>query len=290
MRRKSSALSWCSGLPFAAAVLTAGCGDDDEAGGPIRTPDSPFGETAIVAVVNPAVNEGNTTDTPSSLGTERGSIVVDAEPGGAGTTDATGLAVIQELARGDLSLRFGANASLPFTVVADGDVYDLAVGLGGSAVEAFPNFPIRYAVRGTVVDFDSSATPDAIARALDTDSNIVFFKNGTYTGDLTITGDSVIFFGEGFTQRQVVIDGSVIVKGTGVRIRGFTITGNVTVDGNDFGMAFSIVRGTTDIKGNAVAFLRNAFCRPVSVPSSNATLLDNEGMAPMPAPPRERCP
>ena len=67
------------------------------------------------------------------------------------------------------------------------------------------------------------------------------------------------------------------------------MTGDITVLGNDFGMAFSIVQGETQILGNAVAFLRNSLCGPVTVPSSNATLLDNEGMAPLPDPPQELC-
>jgi hypothetical protein len=128
-----------------------------------------------------------------------------------------------------------------------------------------------------------------VADALSTNGNIVFFRNGTYRGDLLITGDDVILFGEGFSERQVVIDGSVNVRGTGVRIRGFTITGDVTVPGNDFGMSFSVVQGETQILGNAVAFLRNSFCGPVTVPSSNATLLDNDGMAPLPDPSQELC-
>jgi len=43
----------------------------------------------------------------------------------------------------------------------------------------------------------------------------------------------------------------------------------------------SVVHGTTDIKGNGGAFLRNVFCRSAKVPSSNAALLDNYGVAPL---------
>jgi hypothetical protein len=59
----------------------------------------------------------------------------------------------------------------------------------------------------------------------------------------------------------------------------------VTVAGNQFGMAFTIVRGSTSITGNAAAFLRNSFCGAVTVPSSNASLLDNEGLDPLPQDP-----
>ncbi|MCH7995294.1 MAG: hypothetical protein IIB57_12745 [Planctomycetes bacterium] len=235
------------------------------------------------------MNDGNTTAIPDSAAIVREGIRVDVDPGDAAITDAIGMAVIDDVAAGEVDVLFGAEASLPLSILAAGDVYDLAVAYDGSEVTAYPNFPIRYGVGGDIVVFNSNANPDAVADALSTNGNIVFFRNGTFLGDLLITGDDVIFFGEGFTERQVLIDGSVTVRGTGVRIRGFTVTGSVTVLGNDFGMAFTVVQGETQILGNAVAFLRNAFCGSVTVPSSNATLLDNEGMAPLPDPPQELC-
>ncbi len=268
-----------------AAGLLAGCGN--RAGS--RNPDQPFGSTALVTVVNPQVNDGNTTAIPESAAVVREGVGVDVDPGGAATTDTTGMAVIDDVAAGEIDVLFDGGVSLPLTILADGDVYDLAVAYDGSEVTGYANFPIRYGVGGDIVVFDSNANPDAVADALSTNGNIVFFRNGTFLGDLLITGDDVIFFGEGFTERQVLIDGSVTVRGTGVRIRGFTVTGSVTVLGNDFGMAFTVVQGETQILGNAVAFLRNALCGSVTVPSSNATLLDNEGMAPLPDPPQELC-
>jgi hypothetical protein len=227
------------------------------------------------------VNEGNTTAIPQSASALRAGVGLDAQPGGTGTTDSSGLAVIIDLPEGGLNVIFDGGPWLPFTVAASGDVYDLAVAYNGEEVAAYPNFAIRYGVGGDIVRFSSDADAAEVSMALSTRDNIVFFRNGLYRGDLLITGDNVIFFGEGFTERQVVIDGSVEIRGTGVRIRGFTITGDVRVLGNDFGMAFSIVQGRTDVLGNSVALLRNALCGPVTVPSSNATLLDNEGIAPL---------
>jgi hypothetical protein len=272
-------------LAFCFLALVAACGSDDEDDEKKQNPDQPFGATAIVVVVNPEVNTANASPVPTELGTDRNDIAVDAQPGGAATTDATGLAVIEDqLDAGDLSLEFGGGPTLPFTIVSDGDVYDLAVGYSGTEVAAFENFPIRYPVGGDILEFNESSDPADVTDALATDNNIVFFKNGSFNGDLTIAGDSVIFFAEGFTERQVVIEGSVEVKGTGVRVRGFDIKGDVTVAGNEFGMAFTIVRGTTSITGNGAAFLRNTFCGSVNVPSSNASLLDNEGVEPIAAP------
>jgi hypothetical protein len=274
---------WLTATALASAIQL-GCG-----GGPAANPDQPFGETAIVVVLNPRVNDGNTASPPASVGAARSGVVVDAEPGGQTTTDATGLGVITGLTTGNIRLLLPGGSSVPINIAASGDVYDIAVGYNGTVAPVFPNFPIRYEVGGQIVRFDTTASPMDVRAALSTRDNIVFFRNGTYSGDVTIEGDNVIFFGEGFTERRVIINGSLVVRGTGVRIRGFTITGDVTVNGNNFGMSFSVVRGRTDIRGNGVAFLRNAFCGSVSVPSSNAALLDNKGMAPLPPPPSALC-
>ncbi len=49
------------------AVLLAGCGN--RAGS--RNPDRPFGSTALVTVVTPQVNDGNTTAIPESAAAEK---------------------------------------------------------------------------------------------------------------------------------------------------------------------------------------------------------------------------
>ena len=271
-------------LMCAAGLALGACGGDDG-----NDPDRPFGETAIVVVVNPSPNDGNTAAIPGIATEMRAGIPVDAEPGGGSTTDDSGLAIVSSVAAGDLQLVFAGGPSLPFQIVADGDVHDLAVAYDGSAVSIFDGYPIRYGVGGEILELGTDADPAQVGAALGTDGNIVFFDDGIYAGDLVIEGSDVIFYGEGFTEHAVVIDGSVEVRGGGVRIRGVTITGNLTVFGNDFGMAFSVVEGTTQINGNPVSFLRNAFCGDVTVPSSNASLLDNEGLAPLPDPLPETC-
>lgn len=251
-----------------------GCGGDDS--GPSR----PFGDSAVIAVVNPIVNTANTIDGPAP-GDARAGIVVGANPGGTATTDATGLARVTPLVTGASDLVIGTAAALPFTVPTAGDVYDLAVAYDGATATPFPNFPIRYGVGGRIVVLDSRASPPAVAEALSTDGNIVFFRNGRFVGDLNISGSDVILFGEDLTGREAVIDGSVTVNGTGVRIRGFTITGDVNVPGNDFGMAFATVHGATHLNGNGIALLRNVLCGAATVPSGNASLLDNAGLEPI---------
>jgi hypothetical protein len=263
----------------------ADCGDDGNDG------DLPFGDTAVVVIVNPVVNDGNTVSVPAAYDeTVVEGVEVDAQPGDRDTSDAEGIAVLDQLESGELDVAFDSGASLPLSILAAGDVLDLAVAYDGNTVTPFESFPIVYGVGGEILEFSSDADPAVVADALSTDGNIVFFENGTFVGDLLISGDDVIFFGEGFTDREVVIDGSVEVRGTGVRIRGFTITGDLEVWGNQFGMAFSVVRGATSINGNSVGFLANHFCGAVSVPSSSAALLHNYGMAPLGEPPAGICP
>jgi hypothetical protein len=298
----SSSASWTRSAPTPGPLLaliyalaTACGGDSDEKEGATgvgngtgtEEGDVRLGETTIVAVVNPVPNQGNTAPLPAAhTPALRADVPIDADPGGQAVTNATGLGVVQGLDAGPLDLLFGPapGAALPFTVVRDGDVYDLAVGYDGTNVQAIQNFPIRYPIASDIIQIGATATPRDLAGALETNGTTVVVSMGRYVGDLTITGDDVLFFGEGFTERAVVIDGSVRVRGTGVRIRGFTITGDLIVEGNLFGMGFTVVQGSTDIRGNAVAFLRNAFCGDVTVPSSSASLFDNEGMPPLPIP------
>lgn len=266
-------------LAAAAALILCACGGSD--------PDTPFGETAIIVVVNPAENDGNTAAPPTFAGTVLGGVEVDADPGGGDTTDDTGLGVILDLEAGDTDLVFDDGPALPLAIAGDGDVYDVAVAYDGDQVGAYPGFPIHYAVGGEVIVIGSD---EDATDALTTDDTIVFFEDGIHAGDLLIQAENVILFGEGFAEHSVVVDGNVTVRGGNVRIRGVTITGDLIVDGNNFGMSFSVVQGQTQLNGQAISFLRNVFCNGAAVPSSNAALYDNLGLAPFAAPGAPDCP
>jgi hypothetical protein len=272
----------------ATTALFGACGDDsgsDGSGGGTSSgvggADVVAGTTAIVAIVNPVVNDANAAAVPAELGTERASIAVDAEPGEDDVTDATGLALV-EVPTGPIDLSVGDAPALPHSVLAAGDVYDAAVAYDGAAAAFFPNTPIRYAVgsESGAFFFDPDDAIDDIQARLGEDDVVVVLRPGTYTGSLDIRGRGAVLFGEGWSDRAVVIDGSVIANGEQVRLRGLTITGDLTSNGNGFGISFSVVRGGADIKGNGGAFLRNVFCGSATVPSSSATLLDNVGIAP----------
>lgn len=249
---------------------------------------TPFGATSIFVVANPPENQGNTASVPASFGSVQAGVGVDAQPGGAATTDATGLAIIdQDLAAGDVSLVFDGGPAIPGHIDSDGDVYDFAVAYNGTVAQLYPGFPIHYAVGGNIIVIASGA--DATV-GLDTDNAIVFFEDGTHVGNLVIQGDNVILFGQGFPGTSVLIDGNVEVRGGKIRLRGVTITGDLTVLGNEFGMSFSVVRGKAQLNGQGIAFLGNVFCGAANVPSSNAALFDNDGLAPLAAPGAPICP
>jgi hypothetical protein len=276
---------WLNGtLVLTLAALAAGCG-----GGPTTDdPDVTAGATVIVAIVNPVVNDAHNTGVPASLGSEREGFVVDAEPGGDDVTE-DGIGVV-EVPAGPVDLAVG-EAVLPLTVQAEGDVYDTPVAVTGADAAFFDATPIRYPVgkdSGAVFFLPESPLSD-IEAALSEDDRVVVLGPGTYTGSLTITGKGVLLFGEGWTEGAVIIDGSISADGEEVRLRGLTITGGLAAKGNNFGISFSTVLGETNITGNAGAYVRNVFCGSATVPSSNATLLDNYGVEPIPVPPEGAC-
>jgi hypothetical protein len=264
-----------------------GCGSDDvegevATGGTTsnQNPDVIPGSTVVVAILNPVVNDAHNTGVPASLGDERNGILVEAEPGESDISE-DGIAVV-DVPPGAISLAMGP-ASLSHTVVARGDIYDAPIALDGSDAAFFDATPIRYAVGKDLGGF--FFTPDSlltdIEARLGEDDRVVVLGPGTYKGDLTITGKGVLLFGEGWAERSVIFDGSITANGEAVRLRGLTITGNLDSKGNNFGISFSVVKGETSITGNAGAYVRNVFCGTTTVPSSNATLLDNYGIEPI---------
>lgn len=275
------------------ALACVACGGDDEPAGPggpgpDSSPDVGAGATAIVAILNPTANEGHNTGVPGSLGGDREGVLVDAEPGESDLSE-DGIAVVGVPA-GPVDLAVG-DATISLTVQADGDVYDAPIAFSGSGASFFDATPIRYPVgqASGAFFFDVDASFSDITAKLSEDDVVVVLGPGVYRGDLVITGKGVLLFGEGFLERSVVIDGSVTANGEEVRLRGVTVTGDLAAKGNNFGISFSVVEGKTEITGNGGAFVRNVFCGETKVPSSNATLLDNYGVAPLGALPLGVC-
>lgn len=272
-------------LCAALVMVSAGCGAEradvsDTVG---DTADIPAGSTVLVAIVNPVVNTPHNTGVPGEQGDVRDGVDIDPEPGGAAVT-VDGLAVAA-VPVGSIDVAIGP-AVLGLDVDAAGDVFDAPLAFDGSRAAYFANTPIRYPVGegGGAIFFDPDVALSEIATTLEKDNVVVVLRPGVYTGDLVIKGRDVLIFGEGWTDLAVVIDGSVSVEGNGIRVRGVTITGELASKGNAFGISFSRVLGTTSITGNGGAFVRNIFCGPTVVPSTDATLLDNYGVAPIETP------
>jgi hypothetical protein len=267
---------------MAMVALTAlGCSGDDA---PIGAPPAGQGSsTTLVAIINPVVNLGHAKHIPFEMGSERDGIPIDASPGSASTFH-EGLANIYTGA-GFVELRIG-NARIGYSVPMVGDAHDAIFGYNGSSASFYQNGLVRYPVDAAAgaVFFGPTDALGAIQAELAKTDRVVVLRAGTYKGDLTIDGLAAMLFGEGFAGDAVVIDGSVTVNRSRVRLRGLTITGDLVAKAPEFGMNLSKVEGSTRIIGDSPQLVRNVFCNVAELQKINATLLDNFGLAPVPAP------
>jgi hypothetical protein len=166
--------------------------------------------------------------------------------------------------------------------VVERDLRELAVALDGNAATILAD--IQYPFGGTVVEVTPSMSVAEVNAQLARSNVIVFFRAGSYTGNLDFSGSSVTLFGEGAQGGTVTLQGDVQVTGSRNRIRGARITGTLTVPGSDFGMSFSRVQGAAAVSGSDASLLHNGFCIAPAITGSGATLLGNAGLAPI-APP-----
>ncbi len=264
-------------LASAGALILPGCGDD-----PVSPPDVRFGETSLVVVANPVVNDANAVVVPPP-GTTRSGIAVSADGGSPSTTDANGIAVVSPMDAGtvNLSLSGGGYSGEVALDVADKDLRELAMALDASGAAVMAD--LRYAFGGQVVEL-TPATPIAEVNAALSQSNvIVFFRKGVYTGDLQFSGSDVTLFGEGERGGQVTLNGNVTVSGSRNRIRGAVITGDLSVPGSNAGISFSRVNGNFTLDGSSGVLLKNAFCGQATVSGSQATAIGNAGLSPIAA-------
>jgi hypothetical protein len=262
-----------AGLCLAAAFLTS-CGNPNT--GPTEVP---FGQTAFVVVVNPVVNALNQASVPPP-GPRQSEVSVAVVDGPSGTTDATGVIVLSPVAAGTrtLALSDGTSSGQVQTAIAARDLRELAVAFGPTGATLIAN--IQCAFGGEVLEVTPTASVAAVNAALARSNVIVFFRSGTYTGDLRFAGSDVTLFGEGPRGGSVTVNGNIEVSGSRNRIRGARITGSLTVPGSDFGMSFSRIAGPSTISGSNTTLLNNAFCSSVTISGSGARVLGNAGIAP----------
>lgn len=244
-----------------------GCGEDDPPASPGR-----LGEvTTAVVLVNPVINQGSTTSVVP--GSERSGVEFQVEDLPVVKTDSTGLALVEELPTGTVTLDFDPG-TYSFQVVREKELYDVVLSYRDGVVrELFP--PVRYPISGNVVVVEPG---ESISEAAASDDTIILLLAGTYPGNVELRSDGVIIVGAWSpTQGPLsAIEGDVTVLGGGNRMRGVRVTGRLTSNANSFSAAFCDIASAT---GNGVSLLRNRFTSgQATVPSSNAVLVDNTGI------------
>ena len=255
-------------VAVAVGLALVGCGEDPPAS-PGR-----FGEvTSAVVLVNPVINQGSTTSV--ATGGDRSGVEFQAADLPVVATDSTGLALVEDLPTGTVTLDFDPG-TFSFQVVQEKELYDVVVAYRDGAVQPlFP--PVRYPLGGEVVEVEPG---QSIAEAATADGTIIVLKEGTYPGNLELRAEGVLIFGAWSPTLGPlsVIEGNVTVLGGANRMRGVKINGRLTSNANNFSAAFCDVASAT-ITGNGVTLLRNRFTAgQASVPSSSAVLVDNAGI------------
>jgi len=263
-------------VPLAAGLA---CGGD----GPVEPPGAVYGETTVVYVMNPVVNDANVAVVPTP-GTSRSGVDITVNSGPSGTTGGNGELVLAPLTAGVRPVSFSAGAATGQLDldIAQGDLREIAVALDGSGAGEMAN--VRYAFGGTVVEITPAMSITEINAELARSDLIVFMRSGTYLGDLNFSGSSVTLFGQGSQGGTVTINGNVTVSGSFNRLRGARILGNLSVPGSGAGISYSSVAGTLTVDGSNAVLLNNAFCGTATVSGSGVLALGNAGLAPLSAP------
>jgi hypothetical protein len=267
-------LGWA--LPLVAGLA---CGGD----GPTEPPGVVYGETTVVYVLNPVVNDVNAIVVPAP-GTSRSGVQVAVTSGPSGTTGANGDLALAPVTAGTWPVTFdasGASGQLSLDI-AQGDLREIAVALDGTGAGSMAN--VLYAFGGTVVEITPAMTITEINAELARSDLIVFMRAGTYPGGLNFSGSSVTLFGQGSQGGTVTINGNVTVSGSFNRLRGARILGNLSVPGSSAGISYSSVAGTLTVDGSNAVLLNNAFCGTATVSGSGVLALGNAGLAPLSAP------
>lgn len=264
---------------FLAGAAVVACGGGDGVTDPVPVD---LGETTLVFVLNPTVNDANQLSMPTPGGAVSG-VSVAVQGGPSGTTGTGGVVALGPVAAGLRTVSFGSTGGLSLSITS-GDLREVAVALDGTGAAQMAN--VGYQFEGqTVVEITSGMPISQVLGELAKSNQIVLLRGGTYTGDLEFSGSNVTLFGEGAEGGNVTINGSVTVSGSGNRIRGARITGNLSVPGSDAGISFSRVVGAVTVDGSDAVLLNNAFCGNVTIAGSGLTALGNAGMAPLAAPP-----
>lgn len=256
-------------------LLTTGCKKDSETIPVIpENTISNFGKiTSAVVIVNPVINQGSTTTVSS--GSQRNNITIHPADLPAVKTDATGLALIEGIPTGDVRLVF-STGNISLNVVSDKELYDMVVAVDANGVQKIIS-DIRYPLGGEIIILNPG---QSITQASAVDNAIIFLNEGTYTENVEVRGSGVLIFGawSPVDGQLSVIDGDLKIMGGSTRVRGLRVSQTITASANSFSAAFCSFNNA-NIAGNSNSLIRNVFTgSQVTVPSSNAVLVDNTGI------------
>ena len=263
------------------ALLAAGAGACDDAPDPIDPADLRFGDTALVVVMNPVINEGTRGPVPAP-GTLRAGITVTDANGPAATTDDNGIAVLAPMPSGNRTILVsGGGIDGSFEVlIGPGALREVGVAADGPRVELMTS--LDYAP-DRIMELSPAMTAAQINDVLRGNDRVVFLTGGAYTGDLDFSGSRVTLFGEGVFGGKVTIQGNVTLSGSDSRIRGAHITGTLAIPASSTALSFSRVDGPTTVTGTDVIVFQNALCGGATITGSGAFAIGNRGTAPAPA-------
>jgi hypothetical protein len=266
------------------ALVLAACGGDDGN----TTPDAnvptdiPFGTTAIVVVVNPVVNDANTKTGLPTPGTVREGVILTTDDNVTATTGPDGIAVLAPVAAGTRTITLsGAIAGGTFSVlIADKTLREIALAAMPGSAQIMVDVDYK---SDQAFEVAPTMTNDQVNAALAVSDRVVFFKGGSYDGDLDFAGSRVTLFGEGVLGGKVILNGNFTVSGSDSRIRGTDINGTLTIPASKVGLSFSKTTGTVMSTGSDSMFLQNKLCGTETITGSGVTVLGNTGAAPAPA-------
>jgi hypothetical protein len=233
-----------------------------------------FGEvTSAVVIVNPVINQGSSTTVTSGI--FRSNVPVRAGTITPVSTDATGLAVLEAIPTGAVPLSF-PTGNISLNVVQQRELYDGVVSVKDNGVQEVIS-AVRYPIGGQTRVLSPGAD---ISQAASVDNAIIYLTRGVYPGDVEVRGAGVLLFGEWspLDGQLSSLAGNLTVQGSSCRVRGLKVDGRITASANSFSAAFCHFFNAS-ITGNSSSLIRNSFTgSQITVPSSNAVLVDNTGI------------
>ena len=263
-------------------IMLSACAGDGGGGTPdANSPtDVPFGTTAIVVVVNPTINEANAKTGLPAPGDVVSGVTLTTDDNVTATTGADGIAVLAPVTAGTRTITVsGAVTGGSFSVmVADKTLREVALATDNGRAQVMVNVDYKADQAFEVNPTMSNAEVNSILAVSD---RVVFFRGGSYVGDLTFGGSRVTLFGEGVLGGMVNLQGNMTITGSDSRVRGATITGSLTIPASKVGLSFSRVDGAVMSEGSDVMLLANALCGTETVTGSGTVVLGNRGMAPI---------